>query len=1321
LAGDSSCFFVEMREWTIVLLVAVVAWQASTVQALQRLSSSVVVEMIDGVARPLPKSQFQCQDTDYGGVITSLQIQDDANHGQLRTIRARCNRIERTWTVNPYGVVPRTGRIMRSTISMSRNPDNYAGLDLADSSNVGPASRKLLEATITGCKGGGGLLPSRGCQTVSVTTDDGVAIILKIETHGGPTAFQHPAAPYLGYGPSGRVPGSAEMAATYCHNKGPDYVPVQDIDVTFNISCYRGISQTDFDVLKGKTDDVNGAFKNFSGSFDDVVKQTDYVFDNITKASNTLNTYFYGLNETAYYLELRSNKTADYADKLSSAVNARLANSSAALDSVGVDLAASGTILRNAANQTANNYDRLLGRSAINKNATLGILRQVVDAIRQGQTSNFQRQRAAERAITEFMTVFTRTINNDDAIDLQARQIQTKGLADPAMMTSAYGTPLVPFTDDVGVAPVPSENDLGSLSTITISNHTIRYALMMGGQPYGVVTYVARHCDTMFLLNRAPFGPSASDILEWDGPQGCSGNFTDTDQPSSAMCRCFFEVNEERCALASSSDSTVAAWHLNDSVCITPFHAFAGGNNDTVPGRSVGELATVFSAITLRGLPLGADAYMVRDWVTGLTGPAEYDTQLADPAVFLNMIDGSVATSDTVNMAFWYTKSLTLSYQAVYDNMEKVREMVKGTPPNGMWQEEKLYSRYSRGDAGHSTRFSLVSYEQYFLTVATLDLVSIAGSIDISIDGGAFTRYTDITAANTRDSLLRHDDMGVMLLDPANLNRETYDAPQEALGLSPSANNRGGMITYAMVGNASQFTYSHFHALYGVDFRPIWGDHFAGWYRVPVDTDPSSLTFGRCGAPLTAASGNACLRRDHFIHTFIGPVNDTTRPGTLVLGDIDSTFTVQVDLPAGPTIQTITSKCPDVLQIVSDVNTVLVQVSNSDVLPNEFRVDQVGACPSSRQPTLQPGQVFTFDVSSCPFAPAGVPDQLTFSYLDSATEEWTQCAVTIPLVYNVATTQFFAGPGTLSAVVDLTSRRVDTLLLALHSAVQHVIQELSDELTESLNTEMSLGFHIDDALFDTTAEYQAEMAALIAISADATEISRRNFTLGLTDAELLDFELTMADLEAKFNASFSRLVALSQQFLEDNINTAQSLDLLRHFMEKNQNDAGDVAAAFGDFGIGLNNAIEKEIREVPQGKFSASFRPGGSSSASDIWSDTAGFLGDILIKGGDLALGGLHIPGVSNWFGNAFSLSSGSIRGLMTGALTIIALTFGAVLLGLTIAKLVKHWVVQNDANDADVVVLEEIERKLASLNLADSTLPQRRRLAAATASSPDF
>src|SRR6185503_20893884 len=94
---------------------------------------------------------------------------------------------------------------------------------------------------------------------------------------------------------------------------------------------------------------------------------------------------------------------------------------------------------------------------------------------------------------------------------------------------------------------------------------------------------------------------------------------------------------------------------------------------------------------------------------------------------------------------------------------------------------------------------------------------------------------------------------------------------------------------------------------------------------------------------------------------------------------------------------------------------------------NSFVVREIGACPVTKTLDLEPGQSFRWTATKCPFAPDNTPDTLTFWYQDGQGRQ-VQCPTTVPLVFNAATSSQFVGAGTLGAVHQLASRRVDVLL-----------------------------------------------------------------------------------------------------------------------------------------------------------------------------------------------------------------------------------------------------------------------------------------------------
>lgn len=1297
---------------TVLLMLAVYA------SALQFLSSTEPVEYIGATPRIVPKRLIRCTQSDYD-VPISFQIQDNA--GEVHTATVTCNRVQREYDLHYYAKIPRTGRLMTSTVSLSRNSARYLQSNLTDAANIPSqvpfTQRHLLKATIDPCQWqdnsiNGDFQQSR-CETTGFFTYPGVAIILKVKTTGGgilPTDWNtlRDGPPRVHLGPSvdgglinctiinhdysncpsgARAPGIAELAASACVGQNVAYVNLTDNgDTAYNVPCYNGITRQQFDVLVNSSADMTRAFDQFGRSFQKVTLASANVFGNFSLASSYFNSYAGEMNQTSWSLQIQQTHEMDMANLISEAVRRTLHNHSVALDQIAENLGLLDANLARVANTTEDAFDRRLSRNAAHRNAEIQVLQGVVDAIDGDEDIEFRQLRASQKGISDFVTQMQRAVNKDDLLDLQSKQIQD-GFDDPTTYMSTFDTQMYAFSENLGVKPVENENDLGpTLSTIVVTNDTFRGAFVMeDSNLYGVVTTMVRRCGSAFMVNKAPFNPTWRDILTLDGPGGCSTNYTGY-EPAWIRCNCWNEVLEERCLL--SSPSVISDWIVSGAEsdgCLTGYRAFPGGNNNTTPARTASDLGQAFAVIAQRGPPAYGSAYFARDR-TGLSSFLPYDDGLRNVSNFITMINAP--TEGVVNLAVWYAQVIEYAYQEVYNNLDQLRVIIKGSPANFMTQSEQLFTRYAAGDGQSSTTFSIMFYEPYFLTVSTLMLVSVEGSIDVAIDGGAPTRITDITLANTRDNLLRHDKMNAKVFDPLRLDADEYDTPPRAVSFSPATAR--GTLMYPAVADEAQFTRDQYQAIRGVPFVHTWGDHVASWYLVGLDSNTSSVTYGQCLEQMKPSSGDWCLRRKHFLMSYTGPYDDFGRPGKLMLGDIDSTMTGQIDLLAGQVTLTVASVCPTISQIASIGDDVDVLLTNTrpDAIPNLFLVQEVGACPDSKEITLQRGQSFTWTATKCALAPADTPDVLTFSYQDE-TGRWIQCPATVPLVYTAQTATDFEGAGQLGAVHALAARRVDVLYAAMHTSELQLLSAMQEQNTDTLRKEASVGFKLnddpDDSVFDDILAYNQELDDLKAEATAITLEGRNNFTDGLQADKLQQFDDQMAAAYGTFAASYAADLADAEAMNDAILASESSLESQEEFLAENHNDAGDATASFGFFAIGLQNGVQADIRNNPKTVFVGVDSP---------WDKVERFLAATLQGGGAFALIGLYIGKFFGWMQNAFDTSgNGSLSGLMLGLVGAVLALLGIALAIVTGVKLYRFFFSQNDASKSELAVSGELKK----------------------------
>jgi hypothetical protein len=1291
----------------------------SSVSALTFLSQTNPIEVIDGVPRSAPKRVVRCTQADFGAT-NEFQILDDSSI--LHTASVTCNYVTRRYDLNPYGVIARMGRLLRSSLSVSSNSARFLDSNLTDPNAVpstADTDRDLLWQTITGC----GSDISRECQMIQFFTYPGIQIQLKVTQSG---SFGR-SAPRANFGASGMDPtggnfaGWGELAAAYCIGQHSEIGPTPEgnvraspgdavtpypsnyhgdgtVDIrdkygeTRRIPCYRTVNSATYDMVEREVNNTLNQYIQYGQSQELVKLQTADLYRNLTKLSSSIDSYMAAANTTYFTLQLRADAERDMAEKTKTAVTRELAQRSDALGNLTARLQATARTMAQSVNQTNSALEQLLLRSAQNKAYATSIQQTILDYAYDNERFVAQQMRSGQKGLSDFAGLLSRAANNEDLVNGQAARIQ-QGLLNPRIYTAPNGAILQPFTDNIGVPPIQDENDLGELSTVTTVNTSFQTVWRMeNNQLFGVISVITQNCSSAFLVGAsAPYAPYSQDILTLNGPTNqCTTNYSLGTDPAQ-RCKCWNVITEKRCQLLGLQFAY--DWYLSGDIndgCIADYTTNWNGAMNRVL-YTASDLAEAFANMTRRGKPVAGLPHKVTGR-SGVVTEADYDPALLDTDAFWNNINGlninqtRAGNVSLVNIAYSYAQESEISFQTTMANIESMRVRIKGTPPNRMTQEERLFTRYALGDSGPTSIFSMMLYEHYFLNLMIVSLVSIEASVDVSIDGGPVTRITDVILSNTQDNLLQQRSMFAIVVDPQAPASTQYDIPGDAISLSAYAGARETHVDYARSPDAAGFTMDAWRKREGgVEFNHPRADHAAGWYAVAVDTNASSVTYGRCLGPLPVYLGEWCVRREHFWIDISGPFDNENTPGSLVLRDKTSFLDVQVPLPFGDVIITTGSRCPDVQQLAVSGDSLLVLLVNAQGTSNRFRIQQLGACNRTEIVTLAAGGQYTKTAVRCPQAPDDTPDVLAFSYTGPG-GAWIPCPNTIQLTYSPQTVSAFQGPAALDGVTTITQNRVDGLLLAIHVAEMAQLAALDAQLISSVSLEVSLGARVDTTVLDFTAQARQVIAELTRLSQEQTAAAKQNFTRYLTDELLAEFQLQMQDIRTWYLAEYAKSQVPLNQMLDDYANSRASYDVLTGVLQKSYDAAAKLVQAFGGLMVGITIALNELVAVTPTILETA--------SDPSVWADAADLLvGD---DGVFKAIAGLFITDRLKWIANAFNLSGGSMKGLFVWIVTSVFLIGG--IIGVVIAALdIRRFFCQKTGSPADLAATAEILSKISA------------------------
>lgn len=1148
-------------------IAALLATAAAYADAFTLLSAVGTIRYVGSIANTVSATTFACQPGD-GGVTQTAQIQK--SDGTVYLIDSYCEPKTYGFDVDPYAVTASHGAILQSTIATVQDHSRYKNSTLGGPTQpVSPTTaRQLLQATITGCANRGTVDYDRNCATVGNFGYPNIGVSLKEDDGSAIPVSTLIAANCIG---PVTVPVMFPDVVSFSDNTGTDY-PDQH--------CRPSVTPDMIDAIQRNGENVPGSITEYGRSFRKNQAAQIALFTNFSMTQTEATDYLTSVGTAADTLdrELRDQDTSE--DAIRAMLLEGLRNHTNSVDTdLSLSLNASLTLTRLAID-TADAFDRLMAESVNNTlEATARFSAITVEEADQTVVT-FNALRYAQQSGISVFTILQREAEGIDVIEAQAEQVH-RGLNNIGLTTASDGTPLHAFAEDIGRAPVENEMDLGDLSTLVTARDYFRYPTTMeGGTLFGVQTMIEWRCWSLAILDAGPMSPTWRDVTKLLGPYGCNATYT-VDVPPQRRCRCFFVTTETRCRLGGALDAET--WRIavldddtTDTMCIDPMSAFVGGKNETI-GRTFSDLAQTIADVSVRGVS-PSSSYRMHSVMAPFAADIRYSSSASNASNFINLLQSFGSQDDGSTIVYFYAQSLPLSYQTAFDNLDYYRVRVKGEVPNYMDQEVGFFKRLLRGDAHRWTRFSIMLFSRNFLTVSTKTPTVIDTSIRVTVDG-VDVEVTNVETTDPYEFILPRG-TEAMVWDPDHPNDAIWNIRASSLPLSGYYPRREYTPLAAMVASPAQFTRDQLEAINGI--RPVHRalSNTPDIYRIALDTDPSSLTYGRCvNEDDSLAVGDECLRRRRYTVVFTGPFNSTTVSGRMEYQSRFSTTTYTVILPVGPVTRDLISACPDVTQYAATGQQVLVRMSNPDTSDITFRIRQVGECARlfDDQVILSGGSIApTFE--RCRFASQSTPDYIQISYLstDVTPPAYLLCAQTIPLDFTPETAHAFQGAATVGHALDLAEVRASATLMYIKRMRERMIASMMEHATNSLEAETASGFQVTDSAIDSYASIvdsaQADTAAAAANAAasqnQAVDVTSIVAALrSKLDAESANFEQEIAELTAEF----IRNVA-------DNEAAESTLDDVRDFSRSDQSHLAGVVDSLSPLCESIDAALNGTIQ-----------------------------------------------------------------------------------------------------------------------------------------------
>jgi hypothetical protein len=538
--------------------------------------------------------------------------------------------------------------------------------------------------------------------------------------------------------------------------------------------------------------------------------------------------------------------------------------------------------------------------------------------------------------------------------------------------------------------------------------------------------------------------------------------------------------------------------------------------------------------------------YQQTSLATGASGTIQWSSAVSN-ATSIGIIS-FMNSADSGNIVFSYMQSTQLDYTTTYDHLDGYIAALQGTLPNFLEQRVVPSRRLQSGSPGRGWRFTGSFYSSFFYVVSSLLPTTTTTNIVVTVDGVSQT-FSDVQVINPASYLLPITD--TLVWSPSHFTQYVIDAPPEAVTVVPFAPAREYQITYPMTTDLASATQSQWVAQWNTSFNQEAGGNFASAYKVALDTNVTSPTFGQCSGRIPFYGGSWCLRKTFYEFAIFGQFANPNVTGTIVMFDKASTYKGTVTFPGDKVEQLIQSECPLKKQVVQSANQLDIQLTNPLASPNTIRVNQIGACgPQVHQFVIGPSATATLAAFPCPEAPAGQPDVLQI-FAEPSVGVFVDCNITTALDLNVTSDAFF-GAGSASLDVTTTVQNVtqDRLLIYLAQVRYELIQEVITASQLQFQTLQQVGFQLSNVtiegfqgIINTGLGLVASTAATVAQAYQAS--ANLSLPSEATDARYAAAQAQGDALAMNANAALQRLAISAQQTLAQgkNLQSLSKIDI----------------------------------------------------------------------------------------------------------------------------------------------------------------------------------
>jgi hypothetical protein len=971
---------------------AVIGWLAvvlvsTTANALQLLSKRTPLaangNQLDSYA--IVGVRLQPQDL---GTTASLTIQ--AGDGTMYNVEFDSELVVHLYDVLYIGVIPRDGMLLSSTAMFVRDVDAFFGVNATQiAENIDPAGRELLQVGGTPVCINQGSVCEIACRTQACRDDAAVTFY-----NSGFSAVNNV--------------GGVQFDGAHAY-QALCFAFYNNVHSAAYKNCAAGFSARKFQALDASLENMVSGIQNwtnkvtlyqqglFNASSDLLTQQLRQ--QNLT---NTFNKLLNGLQLENQRTDAQLNDTLAYA-------TAVVTGQKNQLSATNRFLAAVSTNLSQAINATSLATYQAYLRIIQDYQQYTQTFEDGVDAYLKRRKVVLSQQLASQQLLVSQATALSELVSGVQLLRRHSVQIH-RDIATLTSQPTGRGETLVPLLDTEDLRPPATDpSNLGPLyKSAPIGDMIIRTITTSGGLPYGMVTRIGWSCETVDFTTAAPRNPPFEMIVKMLGPPGCDTTFTDPYMPN--RCTCAAQVTVDQRCLLQNTAGVVSANDIvrfrnatandlsSNSSCLLQAQVVPGGMQGQYL-TSVNDLASTFATISRRGRFSQTPDYQYQLYSLYLKQKVvevPYADIVSNGTNFAMVMDNPNLGGGQ-NLVYAFMNLMVYSYGFAWRQMQIFRDVVWGVVPNHMDQHTVLWQNLTVGTSGHGSRFSAMMVSTATLAVSQLVPTTTIATVRVRINGVNVT-VSDLTVDDLYTGLLPLT-RGIVW-NPPTAQYEFWDTRSKDVVISGSYPARLNSLTALAAYSPDLLKRKYIAYFARRDVEHERSAHVASGYRVELESDSNSPNYGRCTKLAAVPGGGWCTLFDHYRMTTFGTFDDHNVVGNMGFVSRDASIRFTFRVPDGQVFFISTSVCPVVTAaalLTSGTGTQVISIRNPIGAANSFRVQQIGACPSTTTLVLAPLQTTRLNKRGCAAAPDGQPDSLTFSYLDQATQTYRDCNTTLVL------------------------------------------------------------------------------------------------------------------------------------------------------------------------------------------------------------------------------------------------------------------------------------------------------------------------------------